>query len=368
LIINRYINLEILKPLALISLILIAIFTSFSSAAYLADAAHGLLTGATVIKLTLLKTVIGLEALLPTALYLAIVVGLGRLYSDSEMTVLSATGFSELQLVKAILPLAVVVAVIVGLLTLYIRPWAYQASYRIQARSLAQLDINKLEAGRFYPLGQTKSVLFTAGISRKNNRLEQVFFQDRQGERSRVIRAREAYFTASAEETVPVMIFVDGYAYDMDADTAPLSLSFKILKLSISNFSSDGQGYKRKAVPLARLRHSTHPGDIAEYQWRLSMPLITIILGLLAIPLSRSRPRQGRYARLFAALLIYALYYNLASLGRTWVDQGRVAAIPGIWWVHLIPLIILVLMLSHPYLKHRWGTNKRASLPASAEP
>jgi len=363
LIIKRYIDLEIIKPMILISLILVVIFTSFSSAAYLADATHGLLSGATVIKLTLLKTMIGLEALLPTALYLAIVVGLGRLYSDSEMTALTATGFSELQLVKTILPLTVVVAVIVALLTLYIRPWAYQASYRIQARSLAQLDINKLEAGRFYPLGQTHSVLFAAGISRKNGRLEQVFFQDKQEHSTRIIRAREAYLTSAAATAVPVMIFVDGFAYTLDDNDQALTLSFKILKLSISNFSSGAPGFKRKAVPLERLRESTNSGDLAEYQWRLSMPLITIILGLLAIPLSRSQPRQGRYAKLFAALLMYTLYYNLASLGRTWVDQGKVAAIPGIWWVHLIPLTILFLMLAQPYLKHRWGVRKRSAIP-----
>ncbi len=151
-ILRRYIVHEILRPMVLIALVLMVIFASFSSANYLADAAHGLLTGTTVVSLTALKTLIGLEALLPTALYLAVIIGLGRLYNDSEMTALAAAGISELQVLKIVARLVIVMAVLVAALTLYIRPWAYNLAYHLEARALAELDIDKLEGGRFYRL------------------------------------------------------------------------------------------------------------------------------------------------------------------------------------------------------------------------
>ncbi len=133
-IINRYITVEIAKPLLLICTILAVIYASFSSAVYLADAAQGLLSGAMVINMALLKTLIGLEALLPTSLYLAIVIGLGRMYNDSEMTALYATGYSELQVLKSSLPLIILTAVLVGMFSIYLRPWAYQTVYRMEAQ------------------------------------------------------------------------------------------------------------------------------------------------------------------------------------------------------------------------------------------
>ena len=215
-IIHRYIFLEILKPQLLICTILAVIYASFSSAAYLADAAHGLLSGATVINMTLLQPLIGLEALLPTALYLAIVIGLGRMYNDSEMTALSATGFSELQVLKSELLLAILTAIIVGLLSIYLRPWAYQTVYKLEAQALAELDINKLEAGRFYKLGKTESVLFAENISREHGRLDGVFFRDHANGNTRIIRAQEAYLSTSESGAVPVMIFINGRAYNLD--------------------------------------------------------------------------------------------------------------------------------------------------------
>lgn len=363
LIINRYILLEIVKPQILICGVLVAIYASFSSAAYLADAAHGLLSGLAVVKLTLLKTIIGLEALLPTAFYLAVVVGLGRLYGDTEMTALSAAGFSELQLVKAITWLGLITALIVGVLTLYIRPWAYLTVYKLEAQALAELDINKLESGRFYKLGQTGNVLFAGHIDRDKSRLEDVFFRGSPNLNTRIIRAREAYLSSTEAGTVPIMIFVDGHGYDLDnknEDTT--NVEFNKLALYLYDFAKVSLGYKRKAESLASLMKSEQPGDLAEYQWRLSMPLVTLILGLLAVPLSRSRPRQSRYAKLFVAILMFALYYNLLSIARTWVDQGRLGAFPGLWWAHVIPVLVLAILLAQPYfrlLTYRSNTNDR---------
>lgn len=349
--------------MVLICLVLAVIFASFSSAAYLADAAHGMLTGATVLSLTALKTLIGLEALLPTALYLAIIVGLGRLYNDTEMTALTAAGFSEIQLLKTVSWLVIAVSILVAALTLYIRPWAYHTAYHLEARAVAELDINKLEGGRFYRLGQSDNILFATRIDREQEKLMDVFFRSSPGGGTQIIRAREAYLASGGEDGTPVMIFMDGRGYSLDDQgREDLILRFGTLRLPLNDFAKATIGYKRKAEPLARLAGSDNTGDLAEYQWRLSMPLTTLILGLLAVPLSRSRPRHGRFAKLFVAILVFALYYNLLSLARTWVDQGKVSALPGIWWAHLIPAAILIMLLLQPYARfHLERTRHRAA-------
>ena len=104
-------------------------------------------------------------------------------------------------------------------------------------------------------------------------------------------------------------------------------------------------GYKRKAASTFELMFSEIPSDVAELQWRLSRPLATILLALIAIPLSRSSPRQGRNEKIFTATLIFALYYNLSGLARTWVEQGTVGSFPGIWWLHMLMTVLVAFML-----------------------
>ena len=80
---------------------------------------------------------------------------------------------------------------------------------------------------------------------------------------------------------------------------------------------------------IGRLHGSSNPDDRAELQWRLSTPLSTFLLTLAGLALVDQRPRQGRFARLPAAIGVYAVYYNLLGLARTWVEQDIV---PHLWW------------------------------------
>ena len=79
----------------------------------------------------------------------------------------------------------------------------------------------------------------------------------------------------------------------------------------------------------------------AELQWRIAMPVMCLVLALLAVPLARLRPRQGRYARVWVAVMIYFLYYNLVSIGKTWIAHGTVPAEFGLWWTHAVVVLSL---------------------------
>ena len=93
-------------------------------------------------------------------------------------------------------------------------------------------------------------------------------------------------------------------------------------------------GYKRKAAATGVLLGSELPAEIAEWQWRLSRPLATLLLVLAAIPLSHAAPGQGRHERVVIAAMVFAVYYNLGGLAQSWVEQGVVGPLPGVWWLH----------------------------------
>jgi lipopolysaccharide export system permease protein len=87
-------------------------------------------------------------------------------------------------------------------------------------------------------------------------------------------------------------------------------------------------------MPFSRLAKSRELEHLAEMQWRVSIPLATIILAILAVPLSRSQPRSGRYGRLAIGLLVFIIYLNMLSAAKAWIEQATISPSLGLWWVH----------------------------------
>ena len=117
--------------------------------------------------------------------------------------------------------------------------------------------------------------------------------------------------------------------------------------------------YRRKAAATRTLWESDQPRDIAELQWRISRPLGTILLALIAVTFIRSTPRQDKTERTYLlAALVFAAYYNLSGLAKTWVEQGVVASIPGVWW--LDALMLSALGIYALTIKNNWKKRQPA--------
>ena len=346
-IIDRYLAREIALPLVTVTTILIIIFMSYNAAVYTAEAAAGLLPAGTVALLTLLRSLIAIEILLPTAFYLAVVMSMGRMYSDNEMAALHATGFSERRVIRSVLCFSVILAMVVASLSLVVRPWAYQKSYYIKAEAEADFNLDKLEAGQFYTAEESGTVIFVERINHLQNRLEQVYFYRLNDEGVRVISAQQAWQPVTDPFAPPVFKFFDGTAYQIDlSGKRDLTLKFKELTLLLEADEKALNRYRSKAASTLQLAGSTKPSDIAEFQWRMTTPVTTLLFGVLAVPLSRTPPRRGRHAKTVAAVLVFAVFYILSVTARNWVEQGTVGAIPGVWWPDiLLGLLILVLLL-----------------------
>jgi lipopolysaccharide export system permease protein len=97
-----------------------------------------------------------------------------------------------------------------------------------------------------------------------------------------------------------------------------------------------------------QLAESSDPEDVAEWQWRLSTPISTLLLGMLGVALSRTRPRERKLWKFVTAFLIYAGYYLLCTSARTLVQHGVLPAMPGIWWVPAILGLIVWFALREP--------------------
>ncbi|MBI2994359.1 MAG: LPS export ABC transporter permease LptF [Gammaproteobacteria bacterium] len=347
--IERYIVVEILKPLAAVGGILVGLFASFSAARYLAEAVSETIGADVMVQLVLLKTVIALEVLVPLALYVAIVLGLGRLHRDQEITALLAAGVGSRRIIHAVLWLAIPVGLLVGSLSIACRPWAYHLSYVLDAEAHAEFNTDRLQAGKFYGNEESGRVMY---VERKDDReglLRHVFLYRRLERNSEVILARDAERHHSDPDRRAELHLRDGIWYRLvRVGVGDTTVRFARLVIFLKD-SAESIGYKRKAASTLSLAGSVLPGEIAEFQWRLSRPVATILLALVAIPLSRSSPRQGKHERTVVAMLVFAVYYNLSGLAQTWVEQGMLGAVPGVWWLHALMLCVVGAILLPEY-------------------
>lgn len=338
-VIDRYILREILHTLLVVLFVLIVIFLSNRLVRFLADASVGNLVNEMVLTLLGLKALGGLVIILPLGLFMAILLGLSRLYKDSEMVALTACGVSVRRIYRSVLALALAVTAVVAAISFYVAPWAEELSYRMRDAQDSQLMLSGAGAGRFAEPAGAEGVLYFERASADGSLMYDVFIQQHRREGEVVLSAQRGRRWTD-ETGAQYLVLMDGYRYEgMPGDAAFRITRFEEHAVRIEARAAAPTLRKQRARPTSELIGAENTVAIAELQWRISMPLSVMILSLLAVPLSRANPRQGKYSRLFVAVLVYLIYSNLLGVSNSWVARGRLAPEIGMWWVHAALLL-----------------------------
>lgn len=354
-IIDRYISWEIMRPFGAGVGLLVLIFIGYSAARYLSLAAEGQLEMLTAFKLVGLNTLISLEIMLPSALFFSVLSAVGRLYRDAEMYALYASGVSRARILESVLKLALVIAVITGVISMQGRPWAFRTSYALEAKAAANFDLKKMAAGKFVELQGSDYVFFARGLDLQKGLHEGVFLFKKHPEhqRSEILVAETASLPMLHPDQPLQAEFHNGFNYLLDGrGRQDLTLEFGELLVRMPNIEAREE-YRRKAETTLNLARSDQPRDIAEYQWRITTPLATVLLALMAVPLSRSAPRQSRFRNFFIALVVYVALFSMTSVLRTWIEQEKMGSMPGLWAAYAAETLLLAFLVSRPRLKSR---------------
>jgi lipopolysaccharide export system permease protein len=355
LIIDRHISWEIVRPFCTGLGLLVLVFIGFSAARQLSLAAEGQLDMLTAFKLIGLNTLITLEILLPSAFFFSVLAAIGRLYKDSEMNALYAAGISRTRILEAVLKLALVIALITGFISIQGRPWAFRTSYALESEAAAQFDLTQMATGEFVNMDGSDYIFIAKDIDLELGLHKGVFLQKnhKDNERAEIIVAESASLPTLNPGQALQAEFYNGYNYMLDnRGRQDMTLEFKELVVRLPNEEAQ-ERYRRKAETTLNLAASSEPKDIAEYQWRISTPLATILLALIAVPLARSAPRESRFRNFSFALLVYIALFSMVSVLRTWIEQGKLGAMPGLWSAYLLQALLLVILVTQPRLKRR---------------
>lgn len=282
--------------------------------------------------------------LLPVGVLLGIALALGRLYHESEMAALQACGVGPGRLLRPIGLLAIGVTVVCAWAVLQLAPGAFARAQALQRAAIQAAEFGLLEAGKFHSFAHGTTV-FYAESADGDGTLRKVFVQRRAEDHVEVMLADRARHVITEDGALHTLVLYDGERFDGSPGNPVMRrVRFAEHGIPVRMDSAAGGKVRVESRATQDLWHDGSLEAIAEFQWRLSLPLMVLILALLAIPLSELAPRQGRYARVGLVILLFFIYSNLLSAARTWLEKGAVSPTVGLWWPHGIALLLAAIL------------------------
>ena len=322
-ILDRMIALELLKTIGAVLLVLVTIIVSRKFLAILAKAIEGEVAGETIFQLLGLKILSATAMLLPAAVFMSILIVLGRMYRDQEISILSGAGVGPARLYRALSWMVLPILLGSAWLALETMPWAERQVQELMRKDEERADIRGLKAGQFNEFSAGDVVLYAEEL-RGNHEMKKIFVQNRQENKIGVVIADHGVLERNESDEYFV-ILNDGRRYQGVPGRTDYVLSkFDTYGVRIDSADETSAAMKSEAEDSGMLWRSRTPRELAELQKRLAIPIGMGFLALLALPLSRIAPRAGVFGNVFSAFLIYIAYENAQKIAQGMLMTGKI--------------------------------------------
>ena len=365
-IIERYLYREVLQTCAAVLAVLVLIYGADRYTRYLADAAAGIVSSELILQILALKLIEKLPVLLPLALYLAVLLSLGRLYRDSEIVAFGAGGVGIWRLSSAILWVVLAFAFAGAALALFVAPSVATIRAALIEEAKVKAENQVFVPGRFKEFGGGNQVIYVEAVDAGTGGMSNVFVRVRNPGQEYVLVSATAHQVVLPGDAGRYMVLEDGFRYaGLPGDA----------EFSVTRFARHGVWIDtRPKAPATRARSMlatialVDSGDsrhLAELHRRISSVISIVVLGMLAVPLARTSPRDGRYGRLFVAVVAYFIYSNTISIFENLLERGEIPVAVGVWPVHAaVAVLVLAMLVRQNAGGRRAGSRRRAFAPA----
>ena len=307
----------------------------------LAVAVQGEIPPSVIFQVLLYKIPPALEIILPLVALLSVMLAIGRLYQDQEMVVLSSCGipprYFQWRVFWFLLPLVLVTAWV----SLYLTPLSFKLEREVIIQAQVTSPLAAITPGRFNEL-PGGGVFYAKSIS-QDKVLEEVWVKFNREGKNLIMTAPIGKFEWI--EGKLAMVLIDGISYEgvgfvkQGLEDQVTIRKFERFEGFLPEIQLSPPSKQRHEITTLELWNSEEVKQAAMLQWRIVTPLSILVLGLLGLKMSRSGPREGRFAKVFIALVLYVVFNQLLVTSREAVSSGELSANIGLW-----PVLILFLM------------------------
>ena len=371
----RYLTREVLTNMFAVTLVVLLIIMSGRFVRYLDQAATGHIAAEVVFQMILFRMPNFISLILPLGFFIGILLAYGRLYVESEMVVLSTSGMSPSRLLGYTSVPAFFLMAFMALNSLYLAPTGEAEVQKILADPQTSESLGVLLPGEFRTFNDQRQVVYVENLYQDKTRMKTVFLSSAEetepGERFprvNLVLSETGRIVDKGPNVGRYLELYSGYQYE----GAPGKNDYQVAQFDTYGVRiSDRRGAmdrreEREAVPTAALFHSDKPGYQATLQWRLSLPIIIPVVSMLALSLSRTNPRAGRYVKLFPAVLLYMAYLVSLHGARDSIENESLSPGIGLWPVHVVFLLLGLLMYYGQNWWFRFAPVKRQGEAARA--
>ncbi len=336
-IIIRYLVRETLKSQLAILFILFLIFFCQKMVRILGAAVEGDIPTNLVLSLLGLGVPEMAQLILPLSLFLGLLMTLGRLYTESEITVMHACGLSKAVLIKAAMVLALFTGVVAMVNSMWLGPWSSRHQDEVLAEAKANPGMAALAQGQFKQATDGNSVLFIESV--EGSSFKDVFLaqlRPKGNARPSVIVADSGHLSVRPDGSQVVTLNTgtrfEGTALLRDFRITDFQDYVAIVGHQTVALNPDDTSQ----MDMRTLWQSDKPNARAELHWRITLVLTVFIMALMVVPLSVVNPRQGRVLSMLPAMLLYLIFFLLQTSLKSNAAKGKIDPMIWMWLVNII--------------------------------
>lgn len=353
----RYLTREILTTTAAVSFALVFIFVSARFVKYLAQAASGSMSSDILFSVILYRMPGFLELIIPLGFFLAVLLSFGRLYVESEMIVMQACGVSKRKLLTYLQIPALGVMLLVGAISLVISPMGLERFHAIWDDPDNFSGVGVMMSGRFQSYQKGKGVSYADEVTDERTKMQDIFLAgnlQQSGNGISVVVADSGKVIFDTESQQRYVELNKGYRYEGTPGTPNFTVTqFEVYGQRLEATKSEPRPPASDAKSSLSLFSSSKADDQAALQWRISVALSIPILALIALSLSETSHRRGRFIKLLPGIIIYILYVVGLSLSRGAMEKGQIPPAIGMWPVHGVFFMIGLYLYYADIIKYK---------------
>ncbi len=346
----RYFAREVFLTMFAVAGIVLVISMGWRFSGYLEQAAAGGMAREVLFALMAYRLPGFLELIVPVSFFLSIMLVYGRLHVDSEMVVLQACGISSMRIIGMTLLLSIGVMLFTAMIALWLKPMGERQVEALLTGQKNLTEFDTLVPGRFQTLSSGQRVTYTEDFSDVGG-LTGVFINEYRSP-STSDGPRDAITVISNSGRTQVdptgrrfLVLNDGTRYrGIPGQKGYQVIHYEEYGQLVENDSPRVMKARRTAIPTVDLLTATTPEALSELHWRIAVVLIVPVIALMAIPLAKVNPRQGRYNRLVPAMILCFLYIVSLSGARSGLEKEHLPLSLGLWWVHGIFIVIVAML------------------------
>ena len=331
---KRALSAELMSSASAIFLIILGIVVAQRAGNIVRQVSRGILPNDAIGTILTFSLVQFMPMMLSLAIFLAVLLTLTRWHRDSEMVIWMNAGLSLRQWVVPILRFITPIVLIISLFSLLIMPWANDKADNYRAQLKKRDELSSISPGTFKESNNGERIYFIESFDKLGYEVKNIFVQSKQNGKTGIITANSgSRYKASNGDNFLRM--EHGRRYETIPNTLEVTTTeFERYDIRVETKETAPTTSSAQTKSTQSLLAGATAADHAELHWRLAIPISTIVMVLLAIPLSFVDPRAGRSLNIMFAILIFIIYNNMLSIFQAWITQGKISVMVGLWPVH----------------------------------